>query len=133
MSRATASGCEIITSCEALISTTVPPARAAAANFNPRPPARVDTGNEARGPLLLVMGGKDHTVPEAVTLATLKRYGHSDAVTELREFSDRAHSLTSDSGWREVADSSLHWPRDHDLGAVPHDVPWQSAVGERST
>jgi hypothetical protein len=35
-------------------------------------------------------GGKDHTVPEAVTRATLKQYRHSDAVTDLMEFSDRA-------------------------------------------
>ena len=30
-----------------------------------------------RGPLLLITGGKDHTVPEAVTRATLKQYRHS--------------------------------------------------------
>ena len=67
---------------------------AAAANFNPHSPAKVDTGNEPRGPLLLVMGGQDHTVPEAVTKATLKQYRHSDAVTDIIEFADRGHSLT---------------------------------------
>jgi pimeloyl-ACP methyl ester carboxylesterase len=82
---------------------------AAAANFNPHSPAKVDTHNSARGPLLLVMGGKDHTVPEAVTKATLKQYRHSDAVTELFEFPDRAHSLTIDHGWEDVADKSLSW------------------------
>src|SRR3954454_24617921 len=50
---------------------------AAAANFNPHSPAKVDTANSGRGPLLLIMGGKDHTVPEAVTKATLKQYRHS--------------------------------------------------------
>lgn len=82
---------------------------AAAANFNPHSPAKVDTANELRGPLLLITGGKDHTVPESVTRATLKQYRHSDAVTDLLEFPDRAHSLTIDSGWPDVADASLTW------------------------
>jgi pimeloyl-ACP methyl ester carboxylesterase len=82
---------------------------AAAANFDPHSPAKVDTANEVRGPLLLITGGKDHTVPEAVTRATLKQYRHSDAVTDLIELPDRAHSLTIDSGWRDVADTVLTW------------------------
>jgi pimeloyl-ACP methyl ester carboxylesterase len=82
---------------------------AAAANFNPHSPAKVNTGNESRGPLLLMMGGKDHTVPEAVTKATLKQYRHSEATTDILEFEDRAHSLTIDHGWREVADARLTW------------------------
>jgi pimeloyl-ACP methyl ester carboxylesterase len=82
---------------------------AAAANFNPHSPAKVDTHNSGRGPLLLIMGGKDHTVPEAVTKATLKQYRHSDAVTDLLEFEDRAHSLTIDHGWTDVADACLDW------------------------
>lgn len=82
---------------------------AAASNFDPHSPAAVDTANSGRGPLLLVTGGKDHTVPESVTRATLKQYRHSEAVTELTEFADRGHSLTIDSGWREVADTALAW------------------------
>jgi pimeloyl-ACP methyl ester carboxylesterase len=82
---------------------------AAVANFSLHSPAKVDTGNEGRGPLLLIMGGRDHTVPEAITKATVKQYRHSSAVTELEEFSDRGHSLTIDSGWREVADLCLAW------------------------
>lgn len=82
---------------------------AAAANFNPHSPAKVDTANSGRGPLLLVTGGKDNTVPEAVTRATLKQYRHSDAVTDFQEFADRGHSLTIDHGWRDVADTSLAW------------------------
>jgi pimeloyl-ACP methyl ester carboxylesterase len=88
---------------------------AASANFSAHSPAKVDTGNEDRGPLLLIMGGKDHTVPEAITKATLKQYRHSTAVTELVEFPDRGHSLTIDSGWREVADSVLSWIDDRVL------------------
>jgi pimeloyl-ACP methyl ester carboxylesterase len=82
---------------------------AASANFDPHSPAKVDTANAGRGPLLLIMGGKDHTVPEAVTKATLKQYRHSEATTDLLEFADRAHSLTIDHGWREVADACLSW------------------------
>ena len=52
---------------------------AAAANFSLHSPAKVDTDNEDRGPLLLIMGGKDHTVPEAITKSTLKQYRHSPA------------------------------------------------------
>jgi hypothetical protein len=55
------------------------------------------------------MGGKDHTVPEAITKSTLKQYRHSTAVTDLVEFADRGHSLTIDSGWREVAEACLAW------------------------
>jgi pimeloyl-ACP methyl ester carboxylesterase len=82
---------------------------AAAANFNPHSPAKVDTDNSGRGPLLLIMGGQDHTVPEAITRSTLKQYRHSDAVTDVLEFADRGHSLTIDHGWRDVADASLTW------------------------
>ena len=88
---------------------------AAVANFSPHSPAKVETGNESRGPLLLVMGGKDHTVPEAITKATLKQYEHSSAETDLLEFADRGHSLTIDSGWREIADASLTWLAEHGL------------------
>ncbi|HEY3879271.1 MAG TPA: alpha/beta hydrolase [Trebonia sp.] len=82
---------------------------AAVANFSLHSPAKVNTDNEGRGPLLLIMGGQDHTVPEAITKATVKQYRHSSAVTELEEFSDRGHSLTIDSGWREVADLCVAW------------------------
>jgi pimeloyl-ACP methyl ester carboxylesterase len=82
---------------------------AAAANFSLHSPAKVNTANEGRGPLLLIMGGRDNTVPEVITKATVKQYRHSSAVTDLEEFADRGHSLTIDSGWREVADGCLAW------------------------
>src|SRR6516225_5377193 len=82
---------------------------AAAAALSPHSPAKVDTANEDRGPLLLTMGGKDHTVPEAITKSTVKQYRDSHAVTDLVEFADRGHSLTIDSGWREVAEACLAW------------------------
>ena len=82
---------------------------AAAANFSLHSPAKVDTRNPTRGPLLLIMGGQDHTVPEAITKATLKQYRYSPADTELLEFADRGHSLTIDAGWGDVAKSCLSW------------------------
>jgi pimeloyl-ACP methyl ester carboxylesterase len=91
---------------------------AASANFSLHSPAAVDTHNANRGPLLLVMGGQDHTVPEAITKSTLKQYRHSDAVTELIEFETRGHSLTIDSGWSEVADASLAWLDKQGLGSA---------------
>lgn len=86
---------------------------AAEANFSLHSPAKVDTDNPARGPLLLIMGGQDHTVPEAITKATAKQYRHSPAETDVTEFADRGHSLTIDSGWREVAAAALNWLDKH--------------------
>jgi pimeloyl-ACP methyl ester carboxylesterase len=88
---------------------------AAAANFSLHSPAKVQTRNQDRGPLLLVMGGQDHTVPEAITKSTLKQYRHSDAVTDLEEFPDRGHSLTIDAGWAAVAEAALAWLTKQDL------------------
>ncbi len=88
---------------------------AAAANFNPHSPAKVATGNESRGPLLLMAGGKDHTVPESVVRATLQQYRHSHSITDIVDFPAKGHSLTIDSGWREVADTSLTWLKDQNL------------------
>jgi pimeloyl-ACP methyl ester carboxylesterase len=88
---------------------------AAASNFVLHSPAKVETGNDERGPLLLVAGGNDNTVPEVITKATAKQYRHSIAVTDLIEFPDRGHSLTIDSGWREVATTALEWLRKQGL------------------
>jgi non-heme chloroperoxidase len=82
---------------------------AAVANFAPHSPAAVDRKSATRGPLLITAGGKDHTVPAAVSRQTQRLYRDSPAITELRTFPDRGHSLTIDGGWREVADSVLAW------------------------
>ena len=83
--------------------------QAAAANFALHSEAKVNTANEHRGPLLLISGKQDHTVPDVTTRSTLKQYRDSTAVTELKQFEGRGHSLTIDSGWREVADATLDW------------------------
>src|SRR5262249_28169078 len=82
---------------------------AALANLSPGSPARVELGDETRGPLLLIAGEKDHTVPAAVTLDIFKLYRKSPALTELEQIEGRGHSLIIDSGWREVAERSLRW------------------------
>jgi pimeloyl-ACP methyl ester carboxylesterase len=81
--------------------------QAAAANLNPWTEARVDTKNPERGPLLIVSGEKDHTVPRAIASAAYKRQKHNEGVTEFVEMSGRGHALTIDSGWREVAETVL--------------------------
>jgi pimeloyl-ACP methyl ester carboxylesterase len=88
---------------------------AATANFVRHSPAKVDTRKADRGPLLVTAGGKDHTVPAAISKATVRLYGKSHAVTDLRQFPNRGHSLTVDSGWREVADACLTWLKGHSL------------------
>jgi len=89
--------------------------QAAAANFVMHSQAKVDTDNEKRGPLLLISGTADHTVPDVVTRSTMKQYRDSTAVTELKQFEGRGHSLTIDSGWREVAEAVLEWLKANDL------------------
>jgi len=83
--------------------------QAAVANFSLHSPAKVKTDNSDRGPLLLISGTADHTVPDVVTRSTLKQYRDSTAVTELKQFEGRGHSLTIDNGWKEVADAVLEW------------------------
>jgi non-heme chloroperoxidase len=87
----------------------------AAANLRRASPARVNTADSSRGPLLLMAGGRDHTVPASVTRATFSRYGRSAAVTGLRDWPDRGHSLTVDSGWEEVAAAAVAWLSDQEL------------------
>ncbi|MGZ4672005.1 MAG: alpha/beta hydrolase [Ilumatobacteraceae bacterium] len=81
--------------------------QAATANFNPRTDAKVDTRNPARGPLLIISGEKDHTVPWAIASSSYKRQKRNSAVTEIIEMPGRGHSLTIDHGWRDVAEAAL--------------------------
>src|SRR5579859_6652249 len=81
--------------------------QAAAANLNPWTEDQVNTKNPARGPLLLIAGEKDHTVPMAVVKAAYKLQQHNPAVTEFREIPGRGHSLVIDHGWRDVAEVAL--------------------------
>jgi pimeloyl-ACP methyl ester carboxylesterase len=81
--------------------------QAAAANFNPWTEVKVDTKNPVRGPLLIISGEKDHTVPRAIASAAYRKQRHNEGVTEFVEMSGRGHALTIDSGWQEVAQTAL--------------------------
>jgi len=81
----------------------------AGANFSRHSPAAVDTHKADRGPLLLTSGTEDHTVPLKVTEEVFALYADSPAVTEFHKFEGRGHSLTLDSGWKDVADVALEW------------------------
>ena len=77
------------------------------ANLNPWTEAKVDTKNPDRGPLLIIDGEKDHTVPWAIANAAYKRQRHNESVTEITKIPNRGHSLTIDNGWQEVAQTAL--------------------------
>jgi len=79
------------------------------ANLNPFTEAKLDVRNPERGPLLIIDGEVDHTVPWAIANASYKRQKRNPAVTEIKAIPNRGHSLTIDSGWREVCDTSLEF------------------------
>jgi non-heme chloroperoxidase len=85
--------------------------QAATANLNPWTEARVDTENPVRGPLLIVSGEKDNTVPWSIANASFHQQQRNPGVTEIIEMPNRGHALTIDSGWREVADTALAFVR----------------------
>jgi len=81
--------------------------QAAVANFNPWTEVKVDHDNAYRGPMLIIGGEKDHTVPTAITEANYKIQQKNSGVTEYAEIPGRGHSLTIDSGWLEVCNTAL--------------------------
>ena len=81
------------------------------ANLNPWTQAKVNTKNPSRGPLLIIEGEKDHTVPWAIANAAYRRQRRNPAVTEIVKMPNRGHSLTIDHGWREVAETALAFVR----------------------
>jgi len=83
--------------------------QAATANLNPWTEAKVDTENPDRGPMLIISGEKDHTVPWAIANATFHLHQKNPGLTEIVEIPNRGHALTIDSGWREVATTALEF------------------------
>ena len=71
----------------------------------------MDSKNPQRGPLLLISGEKDHTVPWAIANASYKKQRRNSGTTEIVELPGKGHSLTIDSGWRDVADTALAFVR----------------------
>lgn len=91
---------------------------AAFANFIPKATTAVDRRRVDRGPLLIIAGGQDHTVPASVARSTHKFMSKSPGTTDFHIFPDRGHSLVVDAGWREVADFVLAWLKERVPGAV---------------
>lgn len=85
--------------------------QAAFANLNPWTEVKVDTDNPERGPLLIISGEKDNTVPWAIANASYRQQKDNPGVTEIVEIPGRGHSLTIDGGWREVAETALAFVR----------------------
>jgi non-heme chloroperoxidase len=85
----------------------VPIFQAASANLNPWTKTKVDTKNPERGPVLIICGDADHTVPPAIAKAAYKQQQHNEGVTEYVEMPGRGHALVIDNGWRDVADTAL--------------------------
>jgi pimeloyl-ACP methyl ester carboxylesterase len=81
--------------------------QAAASNLNPWTEDKVDTRNPERGPLLIISGEKDHTVPWAISNASYKKQKRNEGITEIVEMPNRGHALVIDSGWREVAETAI--------------------------
>lgn len=85
--------------------------QSAASNVNPHTEAAVEVDNPDRGPLLIISGQRDHTIPWALANAAYRRYADNPGVTEIVEIPGRGHSLTIDDGWREVAETALTFVR----------------------
>lgn len=81
--------------------------QAAAANLNPWTEDKVDTRNPGRGPLLIVSGDSDHTVPWSIANASYKKERRNPGVTEIVKVAGHGHSLTIDKGSGEVAQLAI--------------------------
>ena len=77
------------------------------ANLNPFSETKVDTKNPERGPLLVIAGEKDHTVPVGPTKAAYEIQAKNPTPTEFLVMPNRGHALTIDRGWSEVAEAAL--------------------------
>jgi len=97
--------------------------QAGLANLTLRAATRVNYRNDERAPLLLIAGSNDHTVPASVDRSTFRKYRHSKAVTDFKEFPGRSHLIVAQEGWEEVAEYALAWANDQlDTPRVPRAV-----------
>src|SRR6478672_12730085 len=83
--------------------------QAAFAQLDPNHAIRVNFKNNDRAPLLLISGNKDHLIPPHVTKSNYEHYKHSAARTDFKEFPGRAHLITAQEGWEEIADYVANW------------------------
>jgi non-heme chloroperoxidase len=89
----------------------VPLFQAAFANINPWTEAKVNWRSPDRGPLLIIDGERDNTLPLSMARAAYKLQKRNSDVTEFATIPNRGHSLVIDSGWPEVADVTLNFVR----------------------
>src|SRR5262249_47962320 len=101
------------------------------ANSNPSTEAKVDTKNPDRGPLLIIDGEEDHTVPWAIANAAYKRQKRNPGVTEIVQVPNRGHSLTIDHGWRGVAQLAPAFVKRFGYARVPRGVPTSRQLAAR--
>ena len=87
--------------------------QAAAANFALHSEAKVNTATRPRPAAADLRDQGPHRARRGDPV-DFKQYRDSTAVTELRQFPERGHSLTMDSGWRDVADAVLDWLKAQD-------------------
>jgi non-heme chloroperoxidase len=87
--------------------------QAALANLNLFSPARVEVRSRQRGPLLVMSGERDQTVPRTMAYAAYRRQRRNESVTEFVEVPGRGHSLVIDRGWEQVAQVALEFVRKH--------------------
>ncbi len=87
----------------------IPLFQAALANINPGTEAKVNSTNPNRGPMKIISGQKDNTVPWAIANASFKRQKRNRSTTEIQEIPGRGHSLVIDSGWPDVAAAALNF------------------------
>jgi pimeloyl-ACP methyl ester carboxylesterase len=89
--------------------------QAGLANFarGTRAATAVDFANDARAPLLLVAGDRDHIVPESLVFENFTRYRKSSAATDFKLFHGRPHLTVVLDGWQDVAEYALTWTAQH--------------------
>ncbi|MFL6163521.1 MAG: alpha/beta hydrolase [Jatrophihabitantaceae bacterium] len=86
--------------------------QAAVANLVPRSATRVELAVR-RGPLLLIAGEADRTVPASAVRAAYHKQRRNPAVTELVTVPHASHSYVLDAEWRTVAELALSFLARH--------------------
>lgn len=89
--------------------------------------AKVNT-KTARVPLLLIAGGKDHTIPAGLSNLNFQIYGDTPAITDYKMFPDRNHLIIVQDAWEQVADYALTWIEVNQIPILIEDVATQAAM-----
>ncbi len=93
--------------------------QAALSNVTPGSGATVNFRNADRAPLLFIGGENDVIMPASLNRKNYRKYRHSPAITEYKEFAGRSHFIIGEAGWEEVAGYALDWALNHAKTATP--------------